>query len=629
MKEPPGKIPQAPPEASMSLQALPEELLQQVAAELDPEAAARLGASCRHARNALEAMPASASTDADQEEISGKWSSVPSWAWKHPAVTAWMPKRLSVHPGFEQLRELVLEDVAVPPELSQLVNLRFLELIRCGGLENVSALAHLPTLVLNDCDEVPEPSGLRFLDLYDCGAESLPSLPELRRLELKYCDRIAELPRSPQLQWLYLECCFGIGSLPHLPQLQRLHLLVCYVGEFPHFPHLQRLQLVCCDNIAELPHFPHLQWLHLKKCKHITELPHLPQLQSLILDEARLADISSLAGLRFLRADWCPEVEGIPELTQLRTLILRKCAEFDDSSEHQPVDLSRLVNLRILHLHQCHSVVGLPALTNLHTLELIKCWGLVSLPKLTNLHILEVHLPPRREIDCPGLAGLTNLRRLTLVRAKSGAADALALADPCLSAQGNAGDISGLSKLRSLTLNDVCAAGVSSLASLRFLELDYSQATTTAVPPRLHTLVVKNRSEFDGLAGLRELHTLVLKDCEPSADLSSLSALRKLQVEDEHPCRAARLVGIPALTHLHTLKLSRRIVPDLSRLTGLHRLTLYRCRGTHDGSAVVDISPLGNQCYVELAECYDDVRVARSGTLFLNLGCFVRNLVIT
>ncbi|KAL0922456.1 hypothetical protein M5K25_006444 [Dendrobium thyrsiflorum] len=302
-------------------------------------------------------------------------------------------------------REKDKEDIKLPENLTDLVNLRHLYTDGCSSLacmpRKMERLKQLRTLTMyivsNEAERGLEQ--LHNLNLYGklqlCGIE--------KQLVIKNCEKLSIIPSLSQMQDLCLSNCQSLVHLPPcLPSVRNLIIDQCNTLEsLPepgnNLPELQILKLHQCDGLASLPQrMESLNILDISKCNQLTSLPMgLTNLHTLILEQCHGLvylpnDMESLADLKIIK---CNGLTSLPKgLTKLHSLVLVRCDGLVSLSEAMEEGLNQLQSLSI---SECNGLTSLPmGLTKLNTLVLAACDGLASLPE--------------------GMEGLTQLQRLTI-----------------------------------------------------------------------------------------------------------------------------------------------------------------------------------------------------------------------
>ncbi|GMY28504.1 leucine-rich repeat-containing protein 40-like [Fagus crenata] len=256
------------------------------------------------------------------------------------------------------------------PSLSNLINLKELCFDVCVNLveipRDIGKLSKLETLTLSDCNnlvEIPSSIGrlssLRILRLCTTGICSLPTsicgLSSLQTINLYRCKQLRSLPELP-------------------PSLTSLHVTCTPMETFPSLSkpiHLKKLSFEPGENLVEIP-ISQLETLYLWDTK-ISTLP---------------AEIGDLSLLKQLELHICHNLQCIVRLpSSLIKLRLHNC-----KSVKSLPDLSNLINLSELSLHNLPKLMeiqGLGKLESLMSLKISWCKSLERLPNVSNLGILK------------------------------------------------------------------------------------------------------------------------------------------------------------------------------------------------------------------------------------------------
>jgi hypothetical protein len=160
--------------------------------------------------------------------------------------------------------------------------------------------------------------------------------------------------------------------------------------------------------------------------------------------------------------------------------------------------------------------------------------------------------------------------------------EAVALEVGCRTGTAGLAPLAALPRLRTLTVEDVPAAGVETLTGLTELGIAFPEggAAPLAKLTALQSLYVYFGSAVDlsALGGLRRLEDLTINvpsgtpiDVKP---LAELPALRRLIVNATSVNNLAALGGLPALCHLEAPAAQSGV--DLAALTELHQLEVLR-----------------------------------------------------
>jgi hypothetical protein len=186
------------------------------------------------------------------------------------------------------------------------------------------------------------------------------------------------------------------------------------------------------------------------------------------LGDAEIIAVASLPSLRELDLAGCDKVTDCSVAELCRAISLEKldlsfCNQITDSSL---VALAKLPALRVLNLNWCYSVTdfGLTALGRCSSLELVSLWGcddvtdagIEALAGLPNLKVLEL----------PEFAAITD-RALSALSARTTSLEALRLDHLSEISDDGLARLSGLKRLRNLTVRDCSKVTANALAALQ------------------------------------------------------------------------------------------------------------------------------------------------------------------
>eukprot|EP00253_Pinus_taeda_P031903 PITA_31903 len=211
--------------------------------------------------------------------------------------------------GLERLREFELDgvqitEVSFPEGVCR--NLKMLWLSDCKELRQIGRLCGI-----YDCENVKELTSLEksLEKLFVIGCSKLKSiqalehLPNLRQLEVHYCDEIEVLPSLEHLTSLCSLYVFGcsklktIQGLEHLTKLEYLGVGdLAEIEELPALENLWSLGVVRCPKfkcMQGLEQFRKLKYLCVAKCAEIEEMRGVEHLMS----------------LRTLYVEYCPKLQ--------------------------------------------------------------------------------------------------------------------------------------------------------------------------------------------------------------------------------------------------------------------------------------------------------------------------------
>ena len=318
---------------------------------------------------------------------------------------------------------------------------------------------------------------------------------------------------------------------------------------------------------------------------------------------------------------WVVWVNGIPFAARVRTAVndigavgdwgtlevLGVNAVNENKGLYDIGSISRLRNLRILHLARCKSLSdlsGLEGLTALQSLDLGHCDSLCDLRGLEGLTALQsLNLEWCEQLSgLSGLEGLTALQSLNLGHCKY---------------VSDLSELEGLTALQSLDLGHLSKyvsdlSVLEGLTALQSLDLsnwdslsDLSGLAGLTALQSLYLNFCDSLSDLSGLAGLTALQSLDLGYCGSLSDLSVLAGLTSLQYLGLRFCKSlSDLSLLEGLTALRSLDLSHcKYVSDLSELEGLtalRSLDLSNCESLSDLSGLAGLTALQS---LDLSSC--------------------------
>ncbi|KAJ4976032.1 hypothetical protein NE237_001138 [Protea cynaroides] len=322
--------------------------------------------------------------------------------------------------SLEELEIYFFQSLRKLPNLSDLKQLRKLEIIDCPELANIEGLEYcesLETLKIEPCEKLTEIPGLdrleslRELTINGCIAiERFPDLSNLKQLNVlaiedcKNLTKINGVDRLEFLEKLNLSGCESLETLPDLSKIQKLNDLavedckkLTEINGVDRLEILEKLNLSGCVSLERFPDLSNLQkleQLRAKACKKPTGIHGVDRLKSLeLLDISgcesleRLPDLSRLKMLNDLAIEGCKkltEIHGVDKLEFLKNLDIGGCG----SLEGLP-NLSNLKNLKKLRANGCRKLTEIQAGNGLESLEFLDITGCISLekiPDLTNLN---------------------------------------------------------------------------------------------------------------------------------------------------------------------------------------------------------------------------------------------------
>ncbi|KAH1247725.1 TMV resistance protein N [Glycine max] len=215
--------------------------------------------------------------------------------------------------------------------------------------------------------------------------DSTQPIPNLRRLDVSYCENLIEVPNFGEalnLEELNLKGCIRLRrfhpSIGFPRNLTYLNLSGCNsLVELPHFEQalsLKVLNLKGCGKLRQLHlsvGFPrNLTYLKLSGCNSLIELPHFEQ--ALNLERLNLRDCKSLVNLPHFVED-----------LNLKELNLEGCVQL---RQIHP-SIGHLRKLTVLNLKDCKSLVSLPS--NILGLSSLRYLNLFGCSNIHNIHLSE------------------------------------------------------------------------------------------------------------------------------------------------------------------------------------------------------------------------------------------------
>lgn len=338
------------------------------------------------------------------------------------------PAGLAKMPWLESLRlERVFDGKIDAIPFAALTKLRSLRL-EALGIETIpeAAVTSLRELLVRDSKLATLPPALldsdrlEVLELFDLGAQKLPSLAKLTGLRrLRLSGALAEIPElPPNLVELEIACA-PVTSLPAsietLTQLQKLEIREAKISSLP-------------ASIGKLTKLAHLQLIDVP----ITELPpalgKLDALRTIWLASPTLVHISEEAlprGLETLEVWRSPELTTLPaSIGELKDLACIKLQETKIGA--LPASMRALKKLRTLRVEDNSVLTEIPTwvgdLTELDDLGFEKCPRIGALPdsirKLKKLTWLLLNETPGA-FPLPKWIGELPLERLFLQKVKA------------------------------------------------------------------------------------------------------------------------------------------------------------------------------------------------------------------
>ncbi|MED6182139.1 hypothetical protein PIB30_025856 [Stylosanthes scabra] len=298
-----------------------------------------------------------------------------------------------------------------------------------------NALPRLRVLTIRDCpmlrgDLPNQLPSLQSLDINNCEQLSCCCLPpSLRVLSIEGEHQVESMVEAIKhteltcLTCLYITYCSSHLSLPvsAIPaSLEKLNIWSCSKLEFQmdgQHHSLQKLSIInSCDSVTSisLDSFPKLVHVSIWRCE---------KMETVVVSR-------SLSCLRTLRIQDCGSLKSASTLwmlaPQLKDLILLRCPEIelsacgDPHSSLRSLEIScykKLVSSAAFMNSQFHGLSHLAIHGDeIHQSECVKClpkegWLPASLEKLELKYIESVET-----LECKGLAHLTSLKELTIVR---------------------------------------------------------------------------------------------------------------------------------------------------------------------------------------------------------------------
>ncbi|XWS50285.1 hypothetical protein CRYUN_Cryun12cG0075200 [Craigia yunnanensis] len=409
-----------------------------------------------------------------------------------------------------------------------------------GGLEHLASLQHL---TISHC-----PKLIALLD------EEITLLPELKLLDLCYCNNLIKLPCELQkvksLRELRIEWCPKLKQFPEqgLPDM------------------LQRLVIRDCGALKTLPNMmlqnnSALEYLEIHKCSSLTSLLEQGYLPT-TLKHVKIYHCKNLASLpdgimckekmslEYLEIHSCFSLNFFPagELpTTLKRLEITECAKL----ESLPASLLNLVNLDYLEISGCTTLESFPAdmlPTNLRSVIISGCEKLESLPE--RIHILKF----LRELVISYCSSLKSLPK-----------------------QGLPQSLHSLTITDCEKLNPVHEWKLHKLTSLETFKIGgipglVSFPDEYPLPYSVTSFCITNmpdlKSLTEGLQNLRKLETLLIRDCKKLYSLAEKGIPYSLASLAIRQC--------PLLKPRACLKAYTLTITDCEKLNPVHEWKLHK-----------------------------------------------------
>ena len=527
-------------------------------------------------------------------------------------------------------------------EISQLVNLKVLDLTGCYNLLSISeSIREMPNLKIKIGDVLSEASDVVFIALPGIGIiHSVFSAISSHNTEQLFIHQISPQPqplicRHPEPEGFelpnemkelkklkVLSLRGNLSSIPvwieNLNELRSVELGYCFkLTSLPesvgNLTQLTSLNLSYCTNLASLPesigNLHNLIYLNLSYCCSVVSLPE---------------SIGDLRNLTSLNLSYCSNLRSLPntigKLTNLTSLGLLSTPYI----ESLPESIGNLNKLTSLNLSWHIKLAVLPeSLGNLHeltSLDLSYCCTLQSLPdsiwNLSNLTSLNLsycsnlksiserigHLHELTSLDlsqCYNLKSfppaLRNLRKLTQLNLKHFFFTSVPSEIQYLK-QITSLDLSGCSNLLSLPKS------IGNLSNITSLDLS-GCSNLKSLP--------------NSIGQLSQLTSLNLSGCSNLQSLpESIGCLSQLTSLDLGQCGNLRTFpsSMHTLTQLHTLNLQNSLfvkVPSwVECLKEIHSLNLSSCQ--HLVSLPESIGNLAELTSLDLSRCSNLVSLPES-----------------
>lgn len=249
------------------------------------------------------------------------------------------------------------------PLVESLRSIRVLELGNCTNVVSIPSLPHLEELTMKWCPQVKNLAyfpKINRLIVNDCNHLDLRNFrsPTLLLLDCKDCRNISKLPDVTELPSLTLLDCSST-DVRLIPDYPNLRVLECNnllsLSALPNCPNLEKIDCSECIGIDHIPdQLSELQYLDCSQCERIEQLPYFPNLSILLCRELfRLEQIPIYPNLEELNCSWCillSEIPGYP------------------------------ISLRVLNCVGCSSLTELPPCYNVIHLDCSKCIQITSIP---------------------------------------------------------------------------------------------------------------------------------------------------------------------------------------------------------------------------------------------------------
>lgn len=239
-------------------------------------------------------------------------------------------------------------------------------------LTNFSSVIHIP---LVECLRL-----LRVLELENCTDEvSIPSLPDLEELIIKWCPQIKELAYFPKITRLVVNDCFRMDLKNfQAPNLLYLDCKDCgYLFNLPFVNHVPSLTRLDCSSTAvrKIPDYPKLEILLCNHLLGLSTLPNCPKLEKLECTECMDIDHipNQFSELQYLDCSYCDRIEQLPDFLHLSILLCKGLFRL--------VKIPIYPNMEKLDCSWCILLSEIPGYPiALKVLTCVGCSGLIELP---------------------------------------------------------------------------------------------------------------------------------------------------------------------------------------------------------------------------------------------------------
>ncbi|KAG7948105.1 hypothetical protein I3843_14G130100 [Carya illinoinensis] len=242
-------------------------------------------------------------------------------------------KGLAVLPNLKELDLGDCENLIEIPDLSEAPNLEKIDFSNCKKLSEV----HPSIKVLKQLQEL-RMSFTRIKQLW----KGLVVLPNLKELDLGYCENLIEIPDlsgAPNLEIINFSNCRSLckfhPSIKKHKRLQKLNMSGTQIKQLWKglvvSPNLKELDLGDCENLIEIPNLsgaPNLEIINFPNCRSLCKvhpsIKKLKRLQELRMSGTRIKQLwkglAVLPNLKELDLGDCDNLIEIPDLSEAPNL---------------------------------------------------------------------------------------------------------------------------------------------------------------------------------------------------------------------------------------------------------------------------------------------------------------------